>query len=55
MNVVEDERKLAELLLFIGQRLLDDPKGGAIKMNKILFAAEFAHLRTYGAPITGVE
>ena len=54
MNVVPDEKKLAELLLLIARRLLDDPKGGATKINKILFAAEYAHVRTYGAPITGV-
>ncbi|MDQ3979122.1 MAG: Panacea domain-containing protein [Actinomycetota bacterium] len=54
MNVVPDEKKLSELLLYIAKKLLDDPKGGAIKINKILFAAEYAAVRTYGSPITGV-
>jgi hypothetical protein len=54
MEVVPDERKLAELILYIAKALLDDPKGGATKINKVLFASEFAHLRTYGSPITGV-
>lgn len=54
MEVVPDERKLAELILYIAKQMLADPRGGATKINKVLFAAEFAHLRTYGAPITGV-
>jgi hypothetical protein len=54
MDVVPDERKLGELILYVAKRLLEDPRGGAIKMNKILFAAEYAAVRTYGSPITGV-
>lgn len=54
MDVEADEGKLAELILYVAQQLRADPKGGATKINKILFAAEFAHLRTYGKPITGV-
>lgn len=50
-----DERKLAELILYVAGKLRDDPKGGATKINKVLFAAEFAHMRLYGKPITGVE
>ncbi len=55
MKVVPNEGKLAELVLYIAKRLLDDPKGGATKINKILFSAEFAHMRLHGVPITGVE
>lgn len=54
VNIVADERKLAELILYVAARLVDDPKGGATKINKVLFAAEFAHTRLHGAPITGV-
>jgi Protein of unknown function (DUF4065) len=50
-----DETKLAELVLYIAQRLAGDRKGGATKINKILFTAEFAHMREHGEPITGVE
>jgi hypothetical protein len=53
--VVPDEMKLSELILYVADKLLPDPKGGATKVNKILFAAEFAHMRTHGHPITGVE
>ena len=48
-----DERKFAELLLYAAGRLAPDPAGGAIKLNKILFFAEFAHMRRHGRPITG--
>jgi hypothetical protein len=53
--VIPDETKLAELILYVAEQLRDDPKGGATKINKILFAAEFAHMRTHGVPITGME
>ncbi len=36
------------------RQLLDDPAGGAVKINKVLYFAECAHIRTYGVPITGV-
>jgi hypothetical protein len=48
-----DERKLTELLLYVAHRLESDRAGGATKLNKILFFADFAHVRRTGAPITG--
>lgn len=48
-----DEEKLGELLLLIAEDLADDPFGGAVKVNKVLFFAEFAHVRSTGRPITG--
>jgi hypothetical protein len=50
-----DEDKFAELVLYVAGRIADDPTGGATKINKILFAAECAHVRRYGRPITGAE
>jgi hypothetical protein len=50
-----DEHKFAELLLYAADRLADDPAGGAVKLNKVLFFAEFAHMRRHGHPITGAE
>jgi Protein of unknown function (DUF4065) len=50
-----DERKFAELLLYVAQRLEGDPAGGATKLNKVLFYAEFAAVRAQGRPITGVQ
>jgi hypothetical protein len=51
---VPNEEKLAELLLLVAEELADDPFGGAVKVNKVLFFAEFAHVRLTGQPITGV-
>ena len=50
-----DERKFTELLLYVAKRLRGDPSGGAIKVNKVLFFAEFAHVRAHGRPITGAD
>jgi hypothetical protein len=50
-----DERKFAELLLYAAKRLADDPAGGAVKLNKVLFFSEFAHMRRHGRPISGAE
>lgn len=50
-----DERKLAELMLYVADKLRDDRAGGATKLNKVMFFAEFAHMRRYGQPISGAE
>ncbi len=48
-----DEDKLAELLLYVATALRDDPTAGTTKLNKVLYFAEFSHIRSHGAPITG--
>lgn len=50
-----NEEKLGELILYVAERLQDDPTGGATKINKVLFFSEFFAVRARGAPITGVE
>ncbi len=58
MHVVEvryDEPKFTELLIHIADRLRDDRAGGATKLNKAVFFAEFTHLRRHGAAISGCE
>ncbi len=55
MEATYDEDKLAELLLYVADRLRDDRTGAATKLNKVLFFAEFAHMRQYGRPITGAD
>jgi hypothetical protein len=55
MNVVYNERKFTELLLYVANRLADDRAGGATKLNKVLFFADFAHVRRTGTAITGAE
>jgi Protein of unknown function (DUF4065) len=55
MKVVYDEAKFAELLLLVAGRLQLDRAGGATKLNKVLFFADFAHVRRTGMPITGAD
>lgn len=50
-----DERKFAEALLYVAGKLAADPAGGAIKINKALFNADFGAMRAHGHPITGAE
>lgn len=45
--------KLKETILFICKRGHDDPKLGAIKLNKLLYYADFKAYRELGKPITG--
>lgn len=58
IEVVEvryDEAKFTELLLLVADALRSDRAGGATKLNKIVFFAEFTHLRRHHAVITGCE
>ena len=50
-----DEAKLRELILYVAGRLQADPRAGAVKLNKILWWAECAAMRTFGRTITGAE
>jgi hypothetical protein len=55
MEVTYDEAKLTELVLYVAGRLRGDRSGGATKLNKVLYFADFAHTRQHGRPITGAE
>lgn len=55
MEVRYDEAKFRELLLYAADRLRGDRAGGATKLNKVLFFAEFTHLRRHHAVISGCE
>ncbi len=48
-----DERKFRELLVLVSGRLTGDDAGGATKLNKVLYFADFAHVRRTGQSITG--
>ena len=45
--------KFRELLVYISRNSEDDPTFGAVKLNKILYYADFAAFRQFGKPITG--
>jgi hypothetical protein len=49
------DAKLRELILLISEWSQADPKFGAIKLNKLLFHADFSAFLTHGEPITGQE
>ena len=55
MELAYDEAKFTELVLHVAGRLVGDRTGGAIKLNKVLFFAEFTHLRRHHAVISGCE
>ena len=51
----EDEAKFAELMLYVAHKTRSDRRGGAVKLNKYLYFAEFSAVRRLGRPITGVD
>jgi uncharacterized phage-associated protein len=53
-NVSSDE-KLRELILYIAHKSKDDPRCGAVKLNKLLYYADFTAYRLLGRSITGAE
>ena len=55
MQISYDEAKFTEMLLYVAHRLQPDQAGGATKLNKVLFFADFAHVRRSGRPISGAD
>ncbi len=54
-TVQYDPEKFQELLLYIADRMGDDPSFGATVLNKALFFSDFLAYRTLGHSITGAE
>lgn len=54
-SIRPSDAKLRELILLISEWSQADPKFGAIKLNKLLFHADFSAFLTHGEPITGQE
>lgn len=52
-TITPDEAKFTELILYVAKRCKGDTTFGAVKLNKILFHAEFEAYRDLGRPITG--
>lgn len=48
-----DEVKFTELVLFIAEKMEDEPSFGATMLNKVLFYSDFWHYADTGVPITG--
>jgi len=51
----QDESKLRELIVYISSLSERDDSFGAIKLNKLLFRADFIAYAQWGKPLTGVE
>ena len=50
-----DDNKLRELVLYIAVLSEGDPAFGKVKLNKLLFFADFTAYLSFGKPITGHE
>lgn len=50
-----NDQKLGELIVYIAQQCEGDEQFAAIKLNKLLFFADFTHYLLYGKSITGHE
>lgn len=48
-----DQQKFRELILYIAAKSGDDPRFGAVKLNKILYFSDFIAFRKLGHSITG--
>ncbi len=48
-----DEAKFRELVLYISEKSAEDPRFGAVKLNKILYYSDFEAYRRLGTPISG--
>ena len=50
-----NSEKFKELALYIAQKSENDPTFGAVKLNKVLYYADFGSYRISGKPITGAK
>ena len=50
-----NETKFRETVIYIAGKCAGDPTFDTIKLNKILYYADFAAYRQLGSPITGAE
>ena len=48
-------KKFSELVLYIARQSENDPRFGTVKLNKILYYADFNAYRRLGNPITGAD
>lgn len=50
-----NRKKFKELVVYASRQCEDDPTFGAIKLNKVLYYADFAAFRSFHRPITGAS
>lgn len=54
-EIVPDEDKFKELVLYIAMKCQDDESFGAVKLNKILYMIDMFSYGELGEPVTGME
>jgi hypothetical protein len=54
-TITANEQKFKELIIYVASKCQTDASFGAIKLNKILFHADFLAYGSLGTPITGME
>src|ERR1700733_2004446 len=54
-RIDDNPRELRELILYISQKCANDPRFGAVKLNKVLYFSDFLSYAHYREPITGME
>lgn len=54
-TIQSDEQKFRELIIYVAFKCQSDPSFGAVKLNKILFHADFIAYGSFRKPITGME
>ena len=52
---MDSDQRIGELIIYIASKCLDDPRFGAVKLNKLLLFADKLSYRYYGEPITGSQ
>ena len=55
VEVPRGPQRFRELIVYISQKSASDPHFGAIKLNKILYYADFLAFERFGIPLTGVR
>ncbi len=54
-EIVYDEERFKELVLYVAEKAATDPSFGDTKLNKVLFFSDFFAYGFLGKPITGAE
>lgn len=54
-DVPRGAQRFRELIIYISQKSAADPNFGAIKLNKVLYHADFRAFERFGVPLTGVR
>ena len=52
-NIAFDEKKFADLVLYVAHRCRNDERFGSVKLSKILYYCDFEAHRRFFEPITG--